>query len=449
VRIADYIHHSFANLWKKRLRTSLTVFGIAIGIGSLFCMFAFGKGIQKNITDQFEQLELFNYVTIYPGSPKAAGEINDANDVNDLPRPAVLDDEFIARVLELDAVTAAFPEERFPVELRFNDDKEHTVAQVLSADALKTGMIKLRAGSFYTSEDINCVVISDTKLRGLDLKDPQQALGKEIEIVTVTPDLTALLNPAKLIALANTGEMPITANVYEFTIIGVAEKMGIGGPLPVRSDLLLSPQAADNMKKISTISIWDLFAAPNAQSPYSSVNIKLKSPKHLDAVKATLKQWGYSTFALIDQLEEIKKGFIILDLFLLAIAMIGITVASLGIVNTMVMSILERYREIGIAKAVGASDRDIMKIFFFEAAAIGFVGGLMGLLLGWLVSMIINVVVNLITAEQGVPHIDYFSFPIWLSLGAVTFSVCVSLLAGVYPTLRAARVDPVVALRHD
>jgi putative ABC transport system permease protein len=138
-----------------------------------------------------------------------------------------------------------------------------------------------------------------------------------------------------------------------------------------------------------------------------------------------------------------------MDMFLIAVGMIGITVASLGIVNTMVMSILERYREIGIMKAVGATDGDVQRIFLFESGAIGLLGGLFGLGLGWAVSMVINAIVNTLMARQGVPHMEYFSFPWWLCLGAIAFSILVSLIAGVYPTRRAARVDPVVALRHD
>ena len=138
-----------------------------------------------------------------------------------------------------------------------------------------------------------------------------------------------------------------------------------------------------------------------------------------------------------------------MDMFLFAIGMIAIFVSALGIINTMVMSVLERYKEIGIMKAVGASDRDVRRIFLFESGMIGFVGGVLGLVLGWIVSVVINHVANHFTSGQGVPYMDYFSFPWWLCLGAVAFSVVISLSAGVYPTLRAARVDPVVALRHD
>jgi putative ABC transport system permease protein len=203
------------------------------------------------------------------------------------------------------------------------------------------------------------------------------------------------------------------------------------------------------MKKIPLTSVSDIFKSIKRSRGYSSVGIKLSSPKYVEPVKMRMEEVGFETFAMLDQLEEIKKGFLFVDMFLFAIGMIGITVAALGIINTMVMSILERYREIGIMKAVGASDKDIKKIFFFESGVIGFLGGIFGLALGWLVSMLINLIINSFAVRQGVPSTDYFSFPWWLCLGAIVFSVSVSLLAGIYPTLRAARVDPVVALRHD
>jgi putative ABC transport system permease protein len=136
-------------------------------------------------------------------------------------------------------------------------------------------------------------------------------------------------------------------------------------------------------------------------------------------------------------------------MMLAAVGMIAIFVAALGIINTMVMSILERYSEIGIMKAVGASNRNIKAIFFVESSAIGFAGGIFGLALGWTVSRIINRIINFYLAKQGLPYIEYFSFPLWLCLGAIAFAVGVSLVSGIYPASRAARVDPVVALRHE
>ncbi len=158
---------------------------------------------------------------------------------------------------------------------------------------------------------------------------------------------------------------------------------------------------------------------------------------------------GFRSLALLDQFKEIQQGFLVMNMILAAVGMIAIVVASLGIINTMVMSILERYSEIGIMKAVGASDGDIQRVFFFESSAIGFLGGIFGLALGFGVSGLINRIVNYFLARQGVPFIDYFSFPWWLGLGAIAFSIVVSLISGIYPARRAARIDPVRALRHD
>jgi putative ABC transport system permease protein len=131
------------------------------------------------------------------------------------------------------------------------------------------------------------------------------------------------------------------------------------------------------------------------------------------------------------------------------IGSIALAVSSLGIVNTMVMSILERTREIGIMKAIGASDNDIRRIFLIEAAVIGFIGGLIGIALGWLVGRAINIGANIYIRNQGGTPGTFFSMPLWLIASALGFSIALSLIAGSYPASRAARLDPIQALRHD
>ena len=148
-------------------------------------------------------------------------------------------------------------------------------------------------------------------------------------------------------------------------------------------------------------------------------------------------------------MEEIKTGFLFLDMILAAVGMIAIVVAALGIINTMLMSILERTREIGIMKSIGGSEGEIKIIFFVEAASIGLFGAIFGLGLGWLVTRIANAVMNSQLRPQDLPSVDLFSFPLWLMLGAIAFSILISLAAGLYPAIRAANIDPVKALRHD
>jgi len=308
--------------------------------------------------------------------------------------------------------------------------------------------MKLRAGEPYASDEENSVIITDFLLNRMKIKNPEKVIGKKIEVSTLTVDFR-LFNPTNVPSVKEEDNLPFSSESYTFTIVGVSERMGLSGPMPLRSDVFIPLGASQRMKKLSLTSIWDFFQLSGDTKGYSTVSIKLSSIKYVEPVKARMEERGLKTFALIDQLEEFKSGFIFMDMFLFAVGMIAIVVASLGIINTMVMSILERYKEIGIMKAIGAGDGDVRRIFFFESGLIGFLGGIFGFALGWVVSMLINRVLNYYLARQGVPYIDYFSFPWWLCLGAVVFAILVSLASGIYPALRAARINPVVALRHD
>src|SRR5262249_20720718 len=139
----------------------------------------------------------------------------------------------------------------------------------------------------------------------------------------------------------------------------------------------------------------------------------------------------------------------ILDMFLAIFGSLALAVASLGIINTLVMAILERRREIGIMKAIGASDGDVRSLFFAEAGAMGVFGGIAGVVLGWLIGQAINFGTNIYLERQERPPENIWAVPFWLVAGAIGFSLLVSLFAGLYPADRAAKLNPVEALRYE
>ena len=128
---------------------------------------------------------------------------------------------------------------------------------------------------------------------------------------------------------------------------------------------------------------------------------------------------------------------------------LALTVASLGIINTLVMAILERRREIGILKALGATDRDVRSLFFAEAGAMGLFGGFFGVALGWLIGSALTWGTTIYLHRQNLPGVKISYIPWWLALGAIGFAIIVSLIAGLYPASRAARLNPVDALRYE
>jgi putative ABC transport system permease protein len=450
MKISDYIGLSSTNLWNRKLRTFLTICGVTVGIGALVSMISFGQGIQKNLSESFQSLELFNSLTVFPGSGPPRFRMRRGQErEKTLPgSEALLDEAALKTIEKIKGVAVAFPEVRFPALIRFAGQEEFRLVQVIPARVAASKLFKLRAGKPFASDEEDTLIISASLLLELGVKDFSSAIGQTMEISSLSFNFAAL-DPADFPRYLEGEKLPFSSESYIFQVAGVVDSLTMGGPNPLQSDIYIPPGSAERVKKLPFANVWDLFRAREGRLGYSAVNIRLSSPEYVDSVKSEVKALGFSTFALLDQFEEIKKSFIYMDMMLAAVGMIAIFVASLGIINTMVMSILERYKEIGVMKAVGASDGDVKKVFFFESSAIGFLGGVLGLGLGWAVSRLINQVVNYFLGRQGIPHIDYFYFPWWLCLGAIAFAVLVSLASGIYPALRAARVDPVVALRHD
>ena len=453
MRFFECIHFALSNLRDMKLRTALTAFGVTVGIGALVAMVGFGQGLQQNVTESFDKLDLLNSITVLPGDSFARNPLRDP----DQPAPRKprlggaakpLDDEAIQRLERLPGVEMAFPEIRFPALVGIGEAEELRLVQVVPAKIASSKLVKLEAGRPFDRDDEDAVILSRALLRRMDISDPGAVIGRKLRLASLAFDFGGF-DPGNLAAIFQGGRLPFKKRDYEFTVVGVMANLGFMGPTPLQSDIFIPPGSARRIDKLPFTNIWDLFRAKDGGPGYSAVNLRLTSPAVVDAVKRRIQDMGFSTFALADQFNQIKTSFVFMDMILAAVGMIAIFVAALGIINTMMMSILERYSEIGIMKAVGARRGDIEKIFFVESSAIGFMGGIFGLGLGWAVSRIINRVVNYFLAKQGIPFIEYFRFPWWLGLGAVAFAVMVSLVAGILPALRAAKVDPVVALRHE
>ncbi|MCA1816646.1 MAG: ABC transporter permease [Acidobacteria bacterium] len=183
---------------------------------------------------------------------------------------------------------------------------------------------------------------------------------------------------------------------------------------------------------------------------YPMAVVRVTDPEILPDVQKAINGRGFSTFSVADQLKELRTVFLIVNASLGLLGGISLLVASFGIANTMIMSILERTREIGIMKAIGAEDREIKLIFFVEAALIGLAGGVTGSLAAWGIDVLSNhIAYRQWLRPRGISFVHFFALPPYLWLGATAFAVCVAIVAALYPAARAARIDPVKALRHD
>ena len=181
---------------------------------------------------------------------------------------------------------------------------------------------------------------------------------------------------------------------------------------------------------------------------YPSVTVRVRDPADLDGVEKEIRGMGYHTRTVLSRLQDMRRFFLAIQLLLTAVGSIALAIAALGIVNTLLMAVLERYQEIGLCKAIGASDGDLFVLFLTEAGIIGFLGGLTGIALGWLMSWGMEAAASVYAHQHGITgRLDLFAFPLWLLAVSLAFAVVVSVVAGIYPALRAARVDPIRALR--
>jgi putative ABC transport system permease protein len=187
---------------------------------------------------------------------------------------------------------------------------------------------------------------------------------------------------------------------------------------------------------------------------YSMVIVKVKSADQVLNINDQITAMGYQTYTSQSFVQGINNFYLVLQIIFGGVGAIALLVAAIGIANTMAMAILERTREIGLMKAVGATNRDVLSIFLGEAAGIGFLGGLGGVLVGWLAGQGINVAALVYFANQASqqgaapPSVAVYT-PAWLPLFALFFATLIGFLSGLYPALRAATMIPVLALKYE
>lgn len=453
----DTLHLALRNLRQAKLRTALTVLGVSIGIASLTGMVSLGVGLQETFVSRFTQSGLFDAITVLSpgdlpgfaaggrGGRGGRGRRADAG-----PRKQ-LDDKAIAEIAALPNVRDAYPNILLPVEIKYETYSDVTTASGVPLSARGQGAFQTFAhGAFFTGDGRNQCMLSLETARNLNDAQPGDLVGKTLTLSYATTDTTqpaAAPIPAPIPGMP--GGFQLNKATISCAIVGIVERpsgpaMG-GGP----SNVMLPQKTAEEISRNIVTGPQSLLRDPSGPRTYNSLTVRVTGASATSEVQDRIKALGFNAISLNDALRGAKRAFIILDIMLSLIGSIALAVSSLGIVNTMVMSILERTREIGVMKAIGGSDGDIRKIFLVEASTIGLLGGVAGITLGWIVSRAINFGANIYIQSQGGPAGNLFSLPLWLIGAAIGFSWLVSLIAGSYPARQAARLDPIQALRHD
>jgi ABC-type lipoprotein release transport system permease subunit len=488
----DLLRLAIRNLREAKLRATLTTMGVIVGVAVIVTMVSFGLGLQRNTVTRFKELDLFNELSVFgksldriitgdnpqvrdqgrrPETPEDRG----ARGNSDRSPQKVLNDEAIAAISKIPGVAYVEPNVAVSVYARANGRVARLNAGGATIPNKSSRFKSFAVGGMISGPNANEIILAEDTLKRFGFANPQDAFGKSLEFLS-PPKQDAQQKKQQeepptffglpLEGMATTEEENGLVG-QSFKIVGVMKddsKPGVGGGPRVRglsfdSEAYVPLSAArawavehrNPMTEIALLLARGSGAiGSNETEGYSSAVVRVNDPGVLTNVRKQIADLGFGSFSIVDQLEQIRIVFLILNSVLGLLGGISLLVASFGIANTMIMSILERTREIGIMKAIGAEDREIKMIFFIEAAVIGMAGGIIGSLAAWGIDGIANrITYRFVLLPQGASYIDFFSLPVYLWMGAILFAVGVSILAALYPASRAARIDPVKALRHD
>ncbi|HXQ26899.1 MAG TPA: FtsX-like permease family protein [Candidatus Acidoferrales bacterium] len=445
MKARDLVELANRNLREAMLRNSLTTLGIAVGVASLVAMLSLGVGLQNLASERLSRTGLFDAIFVAPqtnlngfGRP-----VRPANAPAEPPRP--LDEDARHQIEALPEVVEVYPEIRFPTEIRFAGNPYPTVVAGLAPSARSDGAFDGMKGTYFSSPSADEAILQIDFARELS-NQPDTLIGQEI--VLRYAERQAL--PADTAGGNSGGGFSIVPREEKLRIVGIVETepaAGMGGF--GRGRLLIPLQVAETLRAAQATDLRDLLRDKPSQRTYESLTVRVKGASQVQGVEDALKQMGFTAFSLLDATRNLRLVFAVFDLLLGIFGSLALVVASLGIINTLVMAILERRREIGVLKALGAADRDVRRLFFVEAGAMGLLGGVFGVLMGWLIGRAINFGTNIYLTRQQLPSITIASVPWWMVAAAIAFSIGVSLAAGIYPASRAARLDPVEALRYE
>jgi putative ABC transport system permease protein len=492
------------NLWRMKLRSFLTISGVMIAIGAFVAMLSFGAGNQKYITEQYNQLGLLSTMYVYPKTTEQRSDEDEphGNENNgksaDTAQPAPLNDSVMNWLATLPGVNLAYPFDSYNVTATVLDTALKLEAQSVPSVATQTKMFsQMTAGRLFASDSAREAVVTSNFLdhfKGRKIITADSLLGKtlvvSVERVRLDSGLVHLLHGApevvdrvfvkgwidsvrnaeylKRLAKNELGQAlgrftegffshPATV-ADTLTIVGVMKSTEGHSRLqsiivPVSTSRKFSEGGLSNdpTELYAALSGGGNLILGNTDNrkQYPRVTLQLEAGISHKPVSDTVEAHGYRAFSYAQQFEEISRFFIYFDMALAMVGLIALVTASLGIVNVMVMSIMERRREIGVLKSLGASEMDIKALYLFESALIGLIGSIAGLILGWTISRISSAIAQYYMTKEGFDPIEFFALPWWLILLALGFGLVVSIAAGAYPAARAARVDPIEALRVE
>jgi putative ABC transport system permease protein len=437
----DLVSLILDNLGRRKARVALTAVGVVIGTAAVVVLVSLAIGLQRNANQQLygigdlSQIQVMPNYGDFPMGPGRSVEISPGG--QPLNQKLITSDS----LEELRALPG--------------------VEEVIPREYLMGGGT-LQYQRLETYPNILGVGISDLSALGLSAEKGDLALGRGTAIVGAQV-LRNFYDPRWRPGQPQPEPPDLLGQTVKLNLIKWTEDgTEVRKSVPIRVGGIIAESRGESdysiymgLDEVTAFNEWFMGRRINRnRDGYSMAIVKVADVRQVLDITDQIIALGYQAYTPQSFVQGINSFYLVLQVIFGGVGAIALLVAAIGIANTMTMAILERTREIGLMKAIGATNRDVLSVFLGEAAGIGFIGGLGGVLLGWSAGQILNVLAMAYLAGQsaqqgGMPPTVAVYTPAWLPVFSLIFATLIGLLSGVYPALRAATLVPVNALKYE
>lgn len=472
----DLMTMSLGNLWRRKLRTVLTVLGVLIGTTSIVAMLSLAFGMKQMILNEYSSMGAVTQITVTGGGgdmDSSASQTDTSTMLTETNMQMFQDMEHVKSVLPQLSFDGNMQSGRYSgygnligVDQSILDSQElekgdipqkgsSGTLQVIAGNQILTGFGYVQGDEYvdyYSTGELPNIDLM-TQIRVLQVYNDQAET--DVDAQTDTGDSTGD-DSSDGDNADSTGDDAVAQPVEDNSMLNFRIKVagiltgGVDEYNTYSNSLLVN---IDDLKSYLTKN-FGKGKIPGQPKPngkpmnewvYTTLVVDVDDASNVDSVMKDIQDMGFSASSNKDLLDSAQKNLQIVELVLGGIGMVAFLVAAIGIANTMMMSTYERTKEIGVMKVLGCDMRDIQKLFLSEAGFIGLIGGLVGLGLTCGVSALINHFAVSLGGMKG----NISIIPWWLALAAVAFSTLMGMIAGYFPARRAMKLSPLAAIHTE